>query len=161
MLKRLSVAVLLCLLSIPSLGIAGHVRPIPIGIQNSNPGNVIAHDWRKWHGSVGEDAYGHVIFKSDLHGFRAIKKVLHAYDRRKLDTSYKIVSRYINKKATEKQRLDYCKTIGQFTGRGPHEAVDLKDKKALLQIAKGIVRHENGMDPYSENLYKRVFLFEE
>lgn len=152
--------VLVCLSLVSSLD-AGYLKPIPIGIQNSNPGNIIPHNYEKWHGAVGVDAYGHAIFKTELHGFRAIKKVFKAYNRRGIDTTYKLVRRYINLKATEHERLEYCRTIKQFTGLPPHAKLSLKDKKTMLLIAKGIVRHENGMDPYEEKLYQRVFLFEE
>ncbi len=133
----------------------------PIGIKNHNPGNVIAFNWKKWPGAVGVDPWGHLKFKDDLHGLRAIKKVLRTYDKKHdIKTAYQIVSRYINKKATPKIRMDYAKTLCQFTKKNPHEVLDMKDPHILYLLGKGIVRHECGQDPYSEKLYERVFFRE-
>ncbi len=133
----------------------------PIGIQNHNPGNVIYANWHKWPGAVGVDPWGHLKFRDDLHGLRAIKKVLRTYDRKHgIKTTYQIVSRYINKKATHQVRLDYAKTLCQFTHKKPDDILDMKDPRILYLLAKGIVRHECGKDPYSKILYERVFFDE-
>ncbi len=140
----------------------GTLGAAPIGIQNSNPGNVVPWNWHTWSGATGLDPYGHAIFKDDLHGFRAIKRVLKCYDKKHhIDTPYAIAKRYINKKATVQVRLEYAKTLCQFTGGGAHDKLDMRDKRVLMALAHGIVRHENGMDPYPESLYRRVFLLEE
>jgi len=122
---------------------------------------VVPWNWHTWSGCVGVDPYGHAIFKDDLHGFRAIKKVLRCYDKKHhLNTGYAIVKRYINKNATDAVRLEYARTLSQFTRKGPYDRLDMKNPRVIMALAHGIVRHENGVDPYSEKLYERVFLNE-
>ncbi len=133
----------------------------PIGIRVHNPGNVAPNNWHTWSGAIGKDAFGHAIFKDDLHGFRAIKRVLKCYEKKHhFKTAYQIAKRWINLKATEKQRMDYALTLAQFTGKGPRETIDLKNPRVLLQLAHGIIQVENGKNPYPEKLYERVFINE-
>lgn len=134
------------------------LRAGPIGVSNHNPGNIRDVRWRQWQGAVGIDPYLHIRFKSDFWGLRAIRVNLTSYAAAGVNTPYGIGARWGSLKATKAQRMDYCRMLCQVTGAKAGDRLDLMDPAVMKRVAHGIVRQENGSDPYPARLYDRVFV---
>lgn len=153
--KKLSVLIFaLCLLA--GAGNAG-----TRGQNNCNPGNVkskTAQSWHKWPGAVGADDVGYLVFKHPIDGVRAIVINLKAYrDKHKIRTCIEIVYRWTNTDATPKQVWEYASFLAQRLGVKPGQRLNMWDSDTLEALTRGIVHFENGVDPYPESLYRRVF----
>lgn len=141
------------------IGLARVAHTATLGLENHNPGNIRAQGraWKAWKGATGVDPWAHIIFKSDFHGLRAIRLNLEAYGKRGIDTPYKVAERWGSLKATRAQKLDYCRMLCQASGFRPDQKLDMTDRRVLRALAHGIVRQENGSDPYPASLYDRAF----
>ena len=129
----------------------------PIGIENNNPGNLRSFRWERWEGATGVDAHAHIVFRTPFYGLRAIRVNLAAYRRRGVITPYGIAKRWGSLKASPSQVHDYVRTLCQVGHFKAHEKLDLRDPDVQQALAHGIVRHENGIDPYSPELYDHAF----
>ena len=129
-----------------------------IGELNHNPGNIRSIHWKQWGGAIGIDPYLHVKFISDEAGFRGIKRILLAYDRKyHIHTCRSVAYRWLGKGHSEKQKQDYCAMLVQELKIGPDQAFIMDTPWTLQHLAHGIIRQEIGKDPYPDALYKRVF----
>ena len=136
---------------------AGAASSETIGIANHNPGNLRDIHWRAWKGAVGIDKYMHMKFRSDFWGLRAIRLNLESYGAEGHDTPRKVAVRWGSLKATPAQRAEYTLMLCNFTGCKADEKLNMNDRQVLKRLARGIVREENGADPYSASLYDRAF----
>ncbi|MDX7993170.1 structural protein, partial [Xenorhabdus sp. psl] len=50
----------------------------------------------------------------------------------------------------------YIKGVAQSLGVDPHQVLEL-NKQTLIALAKSIIRHENGQQPYSEATFEKAF----
>jgi hypothetical protein len=136
-------------------------RAESIGIQNHNPGNITGKNWRAWNGAIGLDPWHHLIFKDDEHGFLAMRKVLRRYYLHyHLETIPGIVNRWIGPPKNHREMLekrDYLLSFYQRMGVTSASKLDLRDPDTIESLAHAIVYGENGSDPYSEDLYQKVF----
>lgn len=115
-----------------------------IGIKNNNPCNIKG---KNWEGSLGNDKFGHCIFKHYFYSLRACAITLITYqDKYKLDTIEKIIDRYCtgNKK-------EYSTFLANRLGIKPTDKISVKEY--LPELVSGIVRFETGKDLYSEHDY--------
>ncbi len=141
---------------------AAHNQGYVIGISNSNPGNLRAIKWKWWRkfGATGVDPWHHLIFKSDKDGLKALRYVLQVYGRKGHNTVNKITKRWVgprNFEAACDSPLGYRAKLLQDLRVRPNAPLDMNDPKLLATLAKAIVYAENGVNPYSEKLYKEVF----
>lgn len=74
-----------------------------------------------------------------------------------LDTHRKIISRYAP--PSENQTQAYIQSVAAQLGITPDGKVDLTEIGTLTVFIKAIIRHENGMQPYSnETIQKGIAL---
>ena len=129
-----------------------------IGLDNHNPGNIRStHPWQ-WPGAVGVDPWHRLIFRTDLDGLRAMRRVLRAYNRKGINTVAGIVNRWIGPKtgrASIRQAWGYLLRVA--ADMGTTGRIALNDPEVQGRLAQSIVYAENGSQPYPEALFKRVF----
>ncbi|WP_419810677.1 structural protein [Bacterioplanoides sp.] len=125
--------------------LSGTVR----GIRNNNPGNI--RKGADWDGAAGDDG-AFVIFDSPEFGIRALSKLLLNYERLYgLNTVSGIINRYAP--TNENNTLAYVESVAGKLGVNPHEQITVADR--LPELVKAIIYHENGQQPYSDDLIGR------
>ena len=132
---------------------------LPRGIRNNNPGNIRwASDWKglKKYGKQLDPSF--CVFISAVYGIRALARLLQNYQRiHGLDTPRKIISRYAP--PSENQTQAYIQSVAAQLGITPDGKVDLTEIGTLTVFIKAIIRHENGIQPYSnETIQKGIAL---
>lgn len=124
----------------------------PRGIRNANPGNIDRTNER-WQG-MATDQSGDprfVVFSAPVWGLRALAKVLLSYQRKYgLNTPAKIIGRWAP--PSENDTGAYARQVARALGVGVDDAVDLQDPCTLSKIVPAIVQHENGQQPYPDDL---------
>ena len=106
--------------------------------QNNNPLNIKSLKSDKWHGQIGVDKHGHVIFDTPEHGIRAAAYVLKNYSMRHgIDTVQGIVQRF----ATGNQE-EYIKFLCRKLDVRPDEKLDII--RRMADILKAMSRFESG-----------------
>jgi hypothetical protein len=144
-------ALLLC-------GAMAFCAPIPIGIKNSNPGNISGKNLKFWRklGATGHDPWGHLIFATDADGLRAIKFVLAGYRAKKINTVRKIARRWTGH-PLDLSRHSYVAAIAQSVGAALDEPLDLADPCIVSALARGIILGECGRRSYPSRLWMQIF----
>ena len=121
----------------------------PRGIRNNNPGNI--RHGAKWKGideKSRELDSAFCVFKSPIYGIRALGKLLQNYQSLyDLDTPRKIISRYAP--PNENQTQAYIQSVAKQLSITPDTQINLKEEGVLIVFVKAIIRHENGIQPYS------------
>jgi len=120
------------------------------GIRNNNPGNIRHGD--AWQGLAEQQTdSSFCVFRSPEYGIRALAKVLLNYEKKYgLNTVRKIVSRYAPE--NENDTESYIKSVAGQLGVDTDEPITMRDKATLLVLVKAIIRHENGEQPYSNEI---------
>lgn len=133
------------------------------GIRNNNPGNI--ETGAPWQGLMprhdmspaqrGEDRF--CVFASPTYGIRAIARVLITYqDKRRakdgsaIDTVQEIIDRWAPPE--ENDTSNYVRSVRRAMGQHPDKplGVNVHDFKQMLPLVKAIIRHENGVQPYTD-----------
>ncbi|MBD2812530.1 structural protein [Xenorhabdus sp. Vera] len=127
------------------------------GIRNNNPGNIDHNPANKWQGQLPHDLSiekRFCRFESPEFGIRALIKLLINYH----GNGYKSVARMINRWApnSENNTSAYIKGVAQSLGVDPHQVIEV-NKTTLIALAKSIIYHENGKQPYSEATFEKAF----
>jgi hypothetical protein len=121
------------------------------GIRNNNAGNIRANNAGTWDGQTGIDDAGFAIFKSSEWGIRALGKLLLNYERlHGLNTVAGIIGRYAP--TNENDTDSYINSVAQKIGLDGHTSFVVADYLPVLVNA--IIKHENGVNPYSNELVK-------
>lgn len=131
----------------------------PRGIRNNNPGNIRwGENWLGLKQDGKEQDPSFCVFISAVYGIRALARLLQNYQRiHGLDTPRKIISRYAL--PNENQTLAYIQSVANQLCITPDGKVDLTEISTLTVFIKAIIRHENGMQPYSnETIQKGIAL---
>lgn len=120
------------------------------GIRNNNPGNIRHGD--AWQGLAEKQTdSSFCMFRSAEYGIRALAKVLLNYEcKYGLNTVRKIIGRYAP--VEENDTAAYVASVAGQLGVGADEAIEVADKTTLLVLVKAIIRHENGEQPYSNEI---------
>lgn len=118
----------------------------PRGIRNNNPGNI-----QKGVGFAGEvegNDSRFATFRTPEDGIRATARNLLTYQRQHgLDTVREIVSRWAP--PSENDTGAYAQQVARALGVEAGERLDLTDPGTLERLTAAIIRHENGMQPYT------------
>ncbi|MGX8839287.1 hypothetical protein ACWWKA_18490 [Klebsiella quasipneumoniae] len=118
------------------------------GLRNNNPGNIEAVS-NSWDGQAGSDGR-FAKFVTPEHGIRALGKNLLSYQRQGYDTVSEIVNRWApasDGNNTEAYIAALCKKLNVT----PNDQLNMSDINTLRQLCAGIIQHENGKQPYSED----------
>lgn len=117
------------------------------GLRNNNPGNIEASSENPWEGQAGSDGR-FAKFETPEHGIRALGKNLLSYQRQGYDTVAEIVNRWAP--ASDGNDTDsYIKALCGALGIGANDQVDMSNPRTLAALCAGIVKHENGSQPYT------------
>lgn len=118
----------------------------PRGIRNNNPGNI-----QKGVGFAGEvegNDPRFATFQTPEDGIRATARNLLTYQRQHgLDTVQDIVNRWAP--PSENDTGAYVRQVARALGVDAGERLDLSDPSTLERLTTAIIRHENGMQPYT------------
>lgn len=117
------------------------------GIRNNNPGNL---NYVGQPGATLEEGPNarFAKFRTAQDGLVALADQLRRYSSRGLDTIREVVTTYAP--ASENDTRGYINQLAQFMGIDPDEKFDVRtDPAALAMLMKGIIKHENGYNPYT------------
>lgn len=135
------------------------MKNLPIGIRNNNPGKIRwGSNWNGLDESGKKKDKSFCVFIAPEWGIRALTKLILNYDRLyNVNTVKEIITRYApsNENDTEAYIAHVCK-VGGFE---KDEELNVTDKEVMIYLLKGIILHENGVQPYSDEiLEKGMFL---
>jgi hypothetical protein len=125
----------------------------PRGIRNNNAGNIRWDGQTQWLGMTGADADGFVVFSDPIYGVRAMTKILKSYNRRGVFKLNDIVSTWAP--SNENDTVSYIKSVSKNTGIDADATVIPAQYPAVISA---LIYHENGQQPYSEDLIKNGVL---
>ena len=123
------------------------------GIRNHNPGNIRHGD--KWLGLSEEQTDpAFCRFTSPEYGIRAMAKILLNYKRKYgHDTVRGIISRWAP--PVENDTQAYIRHVCGEVAACAYEAIDVQDPYVLAVLVAAMIKHENGINPYSHELIRR------
>lgn len=127
--------------------IGGTVAVFPRGIRNNNPGNIrISGDaWRGLSKAQGDG----VFFRFDdvVYGIRAMARIITNYQSRGILTVEQIISTWAP--SNENDTTAYINSVYKATG-WPRGWIPAKNEGDYVALIKAIIKHENGLNPYSD-----------
>ncbi len=131
----------------------GGYMAIPRGIRNKNPGNIRHGDnWEGMKANQSDDAF--VQFTDAKYGIRAMVKVLRSYRNRGIVTLERIISVWAP--TNENNTEAYIKSVMKATGwQRSHVVVEMEGD--YLTLIPAIIKHENGINPYSTDTLKEGY----
>lgn len=121
------------------------------GIRNNNPGNIRWDGKTQWEGMAGQDKDGFVVFESVEYGIRAMERILRSYGRQGINSIAGIVSRWAPPE-DDNDTASYINSVAAHTGIGAYDPVLPADHPHIIAA---LIRHENGINPYSQALIQR------
>lgn len=115
------------------------------GLRNNNPGNIRhGSDWQGLAAVQSDPSFA--TFVSPEYGIRAMAKLLQNYQTvYGLNTVRQIISRWAP--PTENDTGSYVNHVAELLGVHPDQSISVAS--ALPVLIPAIVRHENGVQPYS------------
>lgn len=129
------------------------------GVRNNNPGNIDYSPKNNWKGQLPRDTTiesRFCRFESPEYGIRALIALLGTYQRNyALNNVAGLIGRWAPK--NENNTSAYINGVAKELGVSPTEWIKVSDKKIAIGLAKAIVRHENGYQPYDAEMYERAF----
>ncbi len=130
----------------------------PRGIRNHNPGN-IERNAIKWKGMKDDQSSDprFIVFSAPVWGLRALARLLRNYYNRGQRSVASILLTYAP--AVENDTNAYIAAVASALGVAANETIEL-DQDMKLGLMRAIVKHENGQDPYPEDLYREAIRLE-
>jgi hypothetical protein len=122
----------------------------PRGIRNNNPGN-IERGQDSWRGMAPDQSSDprFIVFTSPEYGIRALAKILLNYQRKHaIRTIDGIIHRWAP--PSENDTGAYIRAVADACGVKPLDHIEIAEY--LPDIVPAIIRHENGVQPYSEDV---------
>lgn len=122
------------------------------GIRNNNAGNI---RWGcSWQGlkkdgkSIDKEF---CVFESPEYGIRAMARILKNYSEiYKINTVGGIIHRWAP--PSENDTVSYIKHVAKSLKVDADEVINVKNDTVMLKLVKAIILHENGKQPYSDEL---------
>lgn len=124
-------------------------EPLPKGIRNNNPGN-LRDSGVPWIGLLPNSDNGFCVFDTPFHGIRALAKNLNSYGRSGMHSPSAVIERWAP--PSENDTDAYLKDVCQRTGFDPTQFIDLDNNATLRSMTMAIIWHENGQQPYADDL---------
>jgi hypothetical protein len=119
------------------------------GIRNNNPGNIRkGQDWQG-EAKVQDDA-SFEVFESPEYGIRAIAKIMLSYNKRNINTVTNVIHTWAP--PNENDTTAYINAVAKSIGCAPDAVLDMHDSTVMLKLVKAIITHENGQQPYSDDI---------
>lgn len=138
----------------------------PRGVRNNNPGNIDYNPKNNWEGQIGlETGISNprfAKFKSPEYGIRAICKLIRNYRGKPglpnvgvegIDTVKEIITRWAP--SNENNTDAYAAVVAKKLGVSPEVHIDMSNDKTMFILVKAIIHHENGYEPYDDNVILR------
>lgn len=125
----------------------------PRGIRNNNPGNIRHGD--KWRGLADKQTdASFCVFKAPEWGIRALAKILRNYQTKHgLKTVESIINRFAPQ--IENDTSSYILSVCQVLDVKPRDVIDVFEPGIMINLLKAVIRHENGIQPYSDEVLKK------
>lgn len=129
----------------------------PRGIRNNNPGNIRRND-TPWQGLAADQTDPEFFrFRAPEWGIRAMSRILITYrEKYRIKRLATVINRWA---PSEGERPDgsrysqntqaYIDHVARLTGFDPDQNLDLLDYQVQRTLIPAMIRHENGMQPYS------------
>ncbi|WP_430414465.1 structural protein [Marinobacter adhaerens] len=129
---------------------AGPGSDVPRGIRNNNPGN-LENNGIAWQGLSDRQTDSRFYqFENPVWGIRALARTLKTYrDRYGLETAREIISRWAP--PFENNTDSYARAVAGALGVDPDTHIT-DSQENRLRLVKAIIRHENGAQPYPDDL---------
>ena len=126
-----------------------HVRALPRGIRNHNPGN-LRRSADPWQGLAAQQTDLEFFqFVSPKWGIRALARTLITYqDKVGLRNIRQIIGRWAP--PNENDTGAYVRTVAAAVGVGPEDRVNVHEYAVLRPLVLAIIKHENGQQPYTD-----------
>lgn len=125
------------------------------GLRNNNPGNIeLGANWQGRVPNNKQTDKRFVQFVEPKWGIRAMTRIIDNYKKRNVLTIEQII--YTWAPPSENNSDSYVKSVLNTMGL-PKEAKDFipsKQEGDYLGLIKGIIKHENGLQPYSDETIK-------
>lgn len=123
----------------------------PRGIRNNNPGN-IRYNGIAWQGLAVPPSDGAFCrFVSTKYGIRALSIIIKTYKKKyNLNTIKQIISRWAP--TNENDTNSYVMDVSKALKVAPTDNIDVFDNFVMLNLCRAIIRHENGIQPYTDDL---------
>lgn len=94
-------------------------------------------------GTIG-DHKGFAIFRDQLHGDRALIKLLLSYHGKGFNTIYKIINRYAP--PIENKTSDYVDSVSKYMNVDKDSILDFDNKDSLFLVFKAIIKKETALN---------------
>lgn len=123
------------------------------GIRNNNPGNIRwGDDWKGLVPKPERTDKSFCQFVKPEYGIRAMIIILRNYQRKHgLNTVSGIIKRWAPPNENDTQ--SYINSVAQATGVSPDQPIDTIDSRFMMKLLPAIIRHENGEQPYSFDVF--------
>ncbi|HEI8461977.1 TPA: structural protein [Morganella morganii] len=129
------------------------------GIRNNNPGNIDYRPANNWKGQLPYDKSiepRFCRFSAPEYGIRAIIALLRNYQGKyALKTIRGLISRWAP--SNENNTNAYVSGVSKALGVDPDASVSLVYKDTAISLAKAIIYHENGCQPYSDAVFEKAY----
>lgn len=134
------------------------IKRTPRGIRNNNPGNIRwGENWKGLAPDGKSKDKSFCVFEEPKWGIRALCKVLITYNRRYgLDTVQEIICRFAPE--NENDTKAYMEHVAKLLGVRPDEQIKVCNERVMFTLITSIIQHENGVQPYSEEVIKGAML---
>jgi hypothetical protein len=133
---------------------------VPRGLRNNNPGNIrgTEYSFRLWPKAKGVDDEFYLVFERPIDGIRAIVINLRAYrHNHNVKTVRQIITRWTYREGNSPVRKDYIKVVCERVGVSQDQVINFDNALVLEKLTRSIIYFENGVDPYHEKIYSRIF----
>lgn len=118
------------------------------GIRNNNPGNI--RKSAKWQGLAADQTDpAFCVFSRPEYGIRALCRILRTYQRKHgLRDVRSIINRFAP--PVENDTESYIYSVCLKLDVKPDTPIDLQETGIMLNMLKAIIKHENGVQPYTD-----------
>lgn len=123
------------------------------GIRNCNPSNI--RKGQPWQGlSIDQLDPSFCTFVAPEYGIRAAFVILHNYAKEGFNTVAAIIARWAP--AEENDTTAYIAAVAKGMGL-PDNAIIAKSLSTYTALAKAIIQHENGQQPYPNDVFAKAY----